>query len=122
MPVKVLSLKRRSNDIAAKEMVTYFGLDSTNSDAKSIAIKFDVIPPKVKTDDEFVAHPSESLIFMIRGKLKFHEKSKDGSDSSFDIKAGDFIHVPAGIAHYAENLGSEAAEAIVTIPVPKFTN
>jgi uncharacterized RmlC-like cupin family protein len=122
MSIKVLSLKRRSDDISAKEMVTYFGVDSTNSEAKSIAIKFDIIPPMTKTDDDFVAHPSESVIFMIKGKLEFHAKREDGSAYSFEIKAGDFIHVPAGVAHYAENLTDEAAESIVTIPEPKFSN
>ncbi len=122
MSIKVLSLKRKSGDVKAKNMVTYFGVDSTNSDAKSIAIKFDVIPPKAKTDENFVAHSSESVIFMIKGKLKFHARRDDGSAYTFEIKAGDFIHVPAGVEHYAENLTNQAAESIVTIPEPKFTN
>ncbi len=122
LPISVISIKKKASDENSKEMVTYFGIDSTNSESKSIAAKYDIIPPYTKTDNEPVAHPSESLIYMIKGKLRFYATKNDGSNYSFDIAAGDFIHVPAGEPHYAENQSGQAAEAIVTIPSPKFVN
>ncbi len=122
MTVRVHSINRRKDDVTSREMVTYFGIDSSNSESRSIALKYDVIPAHTKTDTEPVAHPSESAIFMIKGRLMFYAKRKDGTLDSFEIKANDFIHVPAGEAHYAENLTSEPAEAIVAIPAPAFVN
>lgn len=122
MTIRVHSITRRKDDTLAKEMVTYFGLDSDTLGSKSIAMKYDVIPPHSKTDDHPVAHPIESAIFMIKGKLKFYAEKKDRSIESFEIRANDFIHVPAGEPHYAENETDEAAEAIVAIPGAKFAN
>lgn len=122
MTIKVHSITRRKDDTFAKEMVTYFGLDSDTLESKSIAMKYDVIPPHTKTDEHAVAHPVESAIFMIKGKLKFYAEKKDGSIESFEIKANDFIHVPPGEPHYAENETDQAAEALVAIPSAKFTN
>ncbi len=122
MTIRVHSIKRKGEDVNAREMATYIGIDSSNSEARSIAIKYDVIPGHTKTDDHPVAHPSESAIFMIKGRLMFYAQEGEGSIYSFEIKANDFLHVPAGEAHYAENLMDEAAEAIVAIPSPKFSN
>ncbi len=122
MTIRIHSIERAADDVRAKEMVTYFGIDSSNSEARSIAIKFDVIPGHTKTDDHPIAHPVESAIFMIKGRLTFYAEKKDGLMYSFEIKANDFIHVPANEAHYAENMTDEPAEAIVAIPAPTFVN
>jgi mannose-6-phosphate isomerase-like protein (cupin superfamily) len=122
MPVKVNSIKRKANDTKAQEMVTYFGVDSTNSETKSIAVKFDVIPPHTKTDEHPVAHPVESVIFIIKGKLRFHVQRADGTLESFEIKTNDFVYVPPNEPHYGENVDDEAVESIVTIPSRRFVN
>jgi quercetin dioxygenase-like cupin family protein len=101
-------------------MVTYFAIDKSVG-SNFAAMKYDIIPPKTKTDSHAEAHPTDAIIFMVSGELAFHVTAPE--KKTYKIRAGDFIFVPAGETHYAENNSkTNAAEAIVCIPASSFTN
>jgi quercetin dioxygenase-like cupin family protein len=113
-------VKPKASDRKGKEMATYFVIDKS-AGSNNMAIKYDVIPPKTKTDAHAEAHPTDAIIYIVSGELTFYVSAPE--KKSHKIHAGDFIFVPAGETHYAENLSrTKAAEAIVCIPAPSFTN
>jgi quercetin dioxygenase-like cupin family protein len=74
-----------------------------------------------KTDAHAESHPTDAIIYMISGELDFYVTAPE--KKAYKIRAGDFVFVPAGEMHYAENnSATNAAESIVCIPAPSFTN
>jgi uncharacterized RmlC-like cupin family protein len=117
---RIIHVEAKASDKTSKEMVTYFAIDKTVG-SQHVALKYDIIPPKTKTDAHAEAHPTDAIIFMISGELDFYVTSPE--KKTYKIRAGDFVFVPAGETHYAENNSvSDAAESIVCIPAPSFTN
>jgi quercetin dioxygenase-like cupin family protein len=101
-------------------MITYFAVDKSCG-SNNMALKYDVIPPRAKTDAHAETHPTDAAIYMISGELTFYVTAP--KKAKYKIKAGDFVFVPAGETHYAENLSkTKPAEAVVCIPSPSFTN
>jgi uncharacterized RmlC-like cupin family protein len=114
----VIHVQKEALDRKGSEMGTFFAVDMSVG-SKHIAAKYDVIPPNVKTDSHAEAHPTDTIIYMVSGELLFHVTAPE--NKSYTIRAGDFVYVPAGEKHYAENKSdSIAAEAIVCIPAPGF--
>jgi len=116
----IVHVEPKASDKKSKEMVTYFAIDKSVG-SQHVALKYDIIPPKTKTDAHAEAHPTDAIIFMISGELDFHVTSPE--KKTYKLRAGDFVFVPAGDLHYAENTSAmDAAESIVCIPAPSFTN
>ena len=116
----IVHVEPKSSDRKGKEMVTYFAIDKSVG-SNHVALKYDVIPPMTKTDAHAEAHPTDAIIYIISGELDFHVTSPKAK--LYRIRAGDFVFVPAGETHYAENISeTTAAEAIVCIPAPGFMN
>ena len=116
----IVHVKPKASDRKGKEMATYFAIDKA-AGSNNMAVKYDVIPPRTKTDAHAESHPTDAIIYMISGELTFYVT--DPVKKSQKIRAGDFVFVPAGETHYAENLSkTKAAEAIVCIPAPSFVN
>ena len=101
-------------------MITYFAIDKSCG-SEHVALKYDVIPPKTKTDAHAESHPTDAVIFMVSGELTFYVTAPRKAE--YKIKAGDFVFVPAGETHYAENHSkTKAAESVVCIPAQSFIN
>jgi quercetin dioxygenase-like cupin family protein len=101
-------------------MATYFAIDHS-AGSKNLSVKYDVIPPRTKTDSHAESHPTDAIIYIVSGELTFHVTEPE--TKSYKIRQGDFVFVPAGETHFAENLSkTKAAEAIVCIPGPGFAN
>ncbi len=117
---QIVHVKPKASDRKGKEMATYFAIDKS-AGSNNMAVKYDVIPPKTKTDTHAEAHPTDAIICMISGELTFYVTAP--VKKTFKIRAGDFVFVPAGETHYAENFSrTKAAEAIVCIPSSGFVN
>ncbi|HKW04985.1 MAG TPA: cupin domain-containing protein, partial [Nitrososphaerales archaeon] len=98
---KVVHIKPKPMDRKASTMVTYFAIDKSCG-SNNVSLKYDVIPPKTKTDAHSESHPTDAIIYMVSGELTFCVTAP--TRSKFKIKTGDFVFVPAGETHYAENL------------------
>jgi uncharacterized RmlC-like cupin family protein len=117
---RIVHVQSKDTDRNGSEMVTYFAVDKSIG-SSHVALKYDIIPPRTKTDAHAEAHPTDAIIYMISGELDFHVTSPE--KKLYKIRAGDFIFVPAGETHYAENVSqTDPAEDIVCIPAPSFTN
>ncbi|MDA4112235.1 MAG: cupin domain-containing protein [Thaumarchaeota archaeon] len=118
--IQIVHIKPKTSDRKGKEMITYFAIDRSVG-SKYVALKYDIIPPQAKTDSHAEAHPTDAIIYMISGELTFYVTAPE--KKSHKIRAGDFVFVPAGETHYAQNYSkTNSAEAIVCIPAPSFTN
>jgi quercetin dioxygenase-like cupin family protein len=82
-------------------------------------MKYDIIPPRQRTDESPEPRSVDTAVFVIKGQLRFYI-SVD-SKQEYDLGPGDFVFIPAGESYYAENLSSTVScEAVTATPAASF--
>lgn len=87
-----------------------FGVDERTVGSRTITMGRTVIPPKGRNQRHY--HVCEATFFIMKGRLRlFMGKDK----AEHEVKAGQFVFVPAGVIHGVENLSdTESAELVFT--------
>ena len=60
-------------------------------------------------------HPGEEVIYVIEGTLEY----QIGDNPPVRVKAGDVLFVPAGVIHWARNIGEDNGAELATYIVEK---
>ena len=74
-----------------------------------------IIPPGVSASAHY--HPFETAIYVITGTCRVFLGVEN--DTFVNVKAGDFLYIPAGVVHCPVNSGLEAVEYIVARSSPQ---
>ena len=92
-----------------------WGLTGETVGSKCLSMAHGIIPPGVSASPHY--HPFETAIYVITGTCRVFLGVEN--DTFVNVKAGDFLYIPALVVHCPVNYGLEAVEYIVARSSPQ---
>ena len=102
---------RTGDSYQGKQGLTYFaGISAESVGARGLCMHLLVMPPGARANAHMHAQ-HETAIYMLRGEAEMRYGPQ--LEQHAVVRAGDFIHIPAGVPHQPYNASDAEAVAVI---------